>query len=358
MTHSIRSHPLPSWLAEAGPESDVVISTRARLARNLAHHRFPRRASSFERGRVYTETAAAFKAVPGCERYDAVEFSEIDKRGRDFMVEEGSATAELASTDGGAAVLRDCRGRVNVLVNEDDHLRFTALESGLRTRDLAGDLQALDEAVGSRLDYAYDRRIGFLTSSPADAGTGFAVSFLLHLPALAFTRSLGRVLAGARHGGLYVREFPGTGRGGNLFLISLSRAHGHGGPDPVDAAAAVVKQAAWLERKARERILADGRDELEERMRRSWDVLLRSKRLSVEDFFEHGSSLRLGIECNVFVGCTLDDLNRLSLFVLPAHLETYHRGSLDIREAGEARAELVRNFLSRNVQEDVPHENG
>ncbi|HMD68768.1 MAG TPA: hypothetical protein VKF42_07785 [Chitinivibrionales bacterium] len=356
MIQSILSHKMPPWLAGGGPEGDVVLSTRVRLARNLAHHRFPRRASAFERTQVYEEIAAAFGAAAGGGSYSAVAFATLDKRQRRFLAEEGRASAELASAGGGCGIVHDAAGRVSVLVNEDDHLRFTALDAGLRRRELFAELVALDDAVGAHLDYAFDKRIGFLTSCPSDAGTGLAVSFLVHLPSLALTRSLDRVLNGIRGKGVDVRGFVGGSGAGDLFLMSAGRAAGAAGL--LDNAAAVVRQAAWLERKSRERVLADGRDELADRIHRSWDILFRAKRLSVGRFLTLSSALRLGVECNMFDKCTLDDVNRLMLFVLPAHLETWCEKTLSPGESQEARASLVQTYFARNAQKEPSHENG
>lgn len=358
MIQSIHSHKMPPWLAGGGPDGDVVLSTRVRLARNLAHHRFPRRASPFERAQVFEEVAAAFRGAAGGAPFNAVAFHYLDKRQREFLAEEGAASAELASADEGCGIVHDAAGRVSVLVNEDDHLRFTALDAGLRRRELFAELDALDDAVGARLDYAFDKRIGFLTSCPSDAGTGLAVSFLVHLPSLALTRSQERVLSGIRGKGIDVRGFVCGAGAGNLFLMSAGRAAGAGEAGLLDNAAAMVRQAAWLERKSRERVLADGRDELADRIHQSWGILRGATLLSVEEFFERSSDLRLGIECNLFDGCTLDDLNRLSLFVRPAHLETCLGRTLAPEEAKEARASLVQTYFARNAQKEPSHENG
>jgi protein arginine kinase len=358
MIQSILSHKMPLWLSGGGPEGDVVLSTRVRIARNLEHHRFPRRASPFERAQVYKEIAAAFGAAAGSGLYSAVAFATLDKRQREFLVEEGRASTELASAGGGSGIVHDSAGRVSVLVNEDDHLRLTALDAGIRRRELFAELDALDDAVGACLDYAFDKHVGFLTSCPADAGTGLAVSFLVHFPSLALTRSLDRVLSGIRRKGLGVRGFICSTGAGNLFLMSAGQAAGTGEAGILDNAAALVKQAAWLERKSRERVLADGRDELADRIHHSWDILCRAKGLTVEGFFEHSSALRLGIECNLFDKCTLSDLNRLSLFVQRAHLETCVGRTLAPGEAGEARASLVQTYFARNAQEEPSHENG
>jgi protein arginine kinase len=360
MIQSILSHPLPPWLSGNGPDSDVVLSTRVRLARNLAHHQFPWRASLFERTQVFEETAAALAACAGCGSYEAVAFGNLDKLQQEFLMEEGLASRELTSGDGDRGIVHDRNSRVGVMVNEEDHLRLVALDAGLRLRELWAELDALDDTVGTHLDYAFDNRAGFLTCRPANAGTGLRVSVLVHLPGLALTRSLDPVLNAASQMGVATKSFFGENSSvaGNLFRLSNGAAAGSSESRLMDNAEAVVQQVIEFERKARERILADARLELTDKICRSWGILCQAKLLTVDEFFNLSSALRFGIECNLFDKCTLADLNRLTLFVLPAHLATCCGKALTPDEAGEARAALVQTFFAGNAQETKLDENG
>ncbi len=360
MMQSVLTHKMPAWLSCGGPDNDVVISTRVRLARNLAHHRFPARASLFERTQVFEEVTDAFRTTGGCGSYKAVSFGQIDKRQQELFVEERLATGELASGDGGQGIIHDESRRVSVMVNEEDHLRLQGLDAGLRPRELWAVLDAIDDTVGTRLDFAFDNRKGFLTCCPGDAGTGLRVSALMHLPGLVLTHSIEGVLRRASRMGVAVQGFFGENPAGagNLFQLSKCAAMGAGEAEFVDSATTAVKNMVELERKARERLLANTRRELLDKILRSWGILREAKLLGVDEFLNLSSALRTGIECNLFDKCTIEDLNRLILFVLPAHLQACCRKSLTRDECREARANLVKTYFARSAKEDALHENG
>jgi protein arginine kinase len=340
---------MPPWLSGNGPENDVVISTRVRLARNMARHQFPARASLLERAKIFEEAAAAFKAASECSAFNPVPFGQLDKRQQRFLVEERLASAELETAEGERGIIHDESHRVSIMVNEEDHLRIQSLDAGLRPQELWSVADGIDDAVAMQLEYAFDSRRGFLTCCPTNAGTGLRVSFLVHLPGLVLTRSIDSVLSGAGRMGVAVRGFFGEHSpvAGNFFSLSNAAAMGSTETAFIDNALTVVKHVVEFERKARERLLADAHLQLLDKIHRSWGILCQAQLLTVDEFLTLASTLRTGIECNLFDKCTKDELNRLTLFVLPAHVATYFKREMTDIECREARAELVRAFFAR-----------
>jgi protein arginine kinase len=343
---------MPSWFSHQGPESDVVISTRVRLARNLAHHHFPLHASLHERAKVFEEVTGAFMRSGLCDSFNSVNLCLLDKRQRQFMVEERLASIELAAADGDRGVIHDASRRISVMVNEEDHIRMQCTDAGLRPQDLWADLDGLDDAVGMELDYAFDNHRGFLTSRPSDAGTGLRVSFLLHLPALVLAGAVDEVLNNASRMGIATRGFLGgqSSVDGNLFQLANAAVMGSGESEFCDSTAAMMHTIIDNERKARERILSGSRNELTDKIFRAYGVLCNAALLGMEEFLNLSSVLRFGIESTLFDKCTIEDLNRLTLFVLPAHLQTYLQKDLDSDGIMAARAGLVKSFFTRGME--------
>jgi protein arginine kinase len=341
---------MPPWLTCGAPESDVVVSTRVRLARNLAHHQFPSRASLFERSKVFEEASAAVMATAGCSSFNVVQFGQLDKRQQRFLVEERTASNELAAMDGDRGIIYDGSRRISIMVNEEDHLRLQGLDAGFRPQELWSELDAIDDAVGMQLDYAFNVRRGFLTCCPTNAGTGLRVSFLMHLPGLVLTRSIDSALHGASQMGVATRGFchEHSSVTGNLFQLSNSAAMGPSETEFLESTATIVKNIIDFERKARERILVDARIELTDKIYRAWGILCQAALLTVDEFLNLSSALRTGIECNLFDKCTTDDLNRLTLFVLPAHLQACFGKDMAEDECKTARAELVKAFFGKS----------
>jgi protein arginine kinase len=355
MLQSILTHAIPSWLSHQGRDCDVVVSTKIRLIRNCAGRLFPGHASSHVRTLVFEEVTDAFRQSGMDDSFNSINVGQLDARQRQFLFEERLVSQGLADGLGDRGLIHDRSGRVCVLVNDEDHIRIQCLDSGCCAGELWAELDAIDDAVGMRIVYAYDNRLGFLTCRPTETGTGLRVSFCAHLPALALTGSLAGVLGEAERNGLSARGFSGNPVSrvlpGSLVLLSKSAVMGSSESAFCDDMAGTMRRIGDRERKARERILSHQREFLTDKIAGAYGALDRAMRLGVEEFFDLSSFLRLGIECNLFDKCTIQDLNRLTLFIMPAHLQTVLKRDLDDVEISEARAGLVRSFFSRNIKE-------
>jgi len=340
---------MPAWLSHQGPDADVVVSTRIRLGRNLAHHQFPCHASLFERSLIFSEATDAVQQTAGCKSFNSVNFVNVDKKDRMFLVEERFATNELDNFDGDRGLVHDASHRVSVMVNEEDHIRFLGIDAGLCTADLWTELDAIDDSVGMQVEYAFNGSNGFLTSNPVKAGSGLHASCLVHLPGLVLTHAIDAVLQGASQLGLSARGFYGENASviGSLFLLSKSCALGSTESAFCAGFADVIRSIADHERKARARLLTDARTELTDKIYRSYGILTNAELLSVDEALTLLSALRLGIECTLFDKCTIVDLNRLMLFVFPAHCAAVTKKDLDEVSLRAARAGLAKAFFNK-----------
>ena len=349
MNSALATHKLPAWLVCGGPDGDVVISTQMRLCRNLSHHRFISRASLFERASIFEDVSSALKASPKYGSFSCVNFMQLEKKEQQFLVEERLASPSLVASDGERGIIHDEALRLCIMVNEEDHLRLQSLDAGLRPQELWVELDAIDDDLGTRLDFAFDSRRGFLTSRLANAGTGLAVSFLLHLPGLVLTHASDAVLHDA--GGQ-------SKTAGNMFEVSNAAFMGACESECIENCLSAIRHIVECERSARQKLLSDRRQELTDKISRAWGVLCHATTLDINEYLDLSSALRLGIECNLFDKCTIDDLNRLMMFVLPAHLQTYCQKALNNDQCKEARADLVKTNFARSAKEYAPHENG
>lgn len=349
MLTSILSHTLPPWLSHCGPQNDVVISTRVRLARNLSHHQFPQHASPYERSLVFTEIQDAFKTAGACRSFNVVNFESLDACECQFLVEERLASHELADYKGERGIVYDPGRRISVMVNEDDHLRMQCVDSGLRAEELWKDLDGIDDALAMNLNFAFDERRGFLTSFPLHAGCGLSVSVLMHLPALVLSRTIDPVLQGAMQSGFALKGFfkYAATSAGSMFLLHYNAFMGSKESQFCHNADTLLHAIVDQEHKARERLLSEARLELVDKIYRSYGILSHAALLTVDEFLNLSSGLRLGIECNLFDKCTIDDLNRLMLFVLPAHCATATKTDMNEELLRSKRADLVKAFFAR-----------
>ncbi len=348
-----------SWLAAQGPEGDVVVSCRIRLARNVAGYPFVERLPN-ERAE---EVAARLETVLVDERLGGetiwVEMAKVSAIVRLLLSERHLISRDLAPADPRRAP-RPGRGvafapseTVSVMVNEEDHLRLQGLASGFDPRAAWERVRALDQSLGERVGYATSPELGYLTSCPTNVGTGLRASVMLHLPALGLVRQeLEKVFHAAQRTGLAVRGMYGEGSraAGDLYQISNQVTLGCEESRLIADLEALVPSIIAFERTVRQGLLTRQRRDLENRIQRSRGMLLAARSMTTEVALMHVSNLRLGAALDL-VEADLAALNPIAVQVQRAHVHALaSRPGEELAEPTE-RDRLRAAFLRRRMGE-------
>ena len=275
-SRSVLPDALPSWFSHTGPHADLVISTRVRLARNLANHRFPYHAGRSERKQVFDEVAAVLEREKAFHAFSVINCTSLSHLDLELLLEERLISPDLVKIEGDRGVAVDNNRTASIMINEEDHLRLHSIDSGFRAEEVWHRINLLDNLLGRYLPYAYEMRRGFLTSCPTNSGTGLRVSFLLHLPGLALTKTIDSVLLGASQMGISTRGFFGEHSEvvGNLFQLSNQATLGACEDEFLQHTHKIISEVITHERTAREKILTDAGLELADRVYRAWGILL------------------------------------------------------------------------------------
>src|SRR5260370_14340213 len=195
------------WLSPDGGDHPIVISSRVRLARNLAKLPFPGWAKKTERMRILDEIKPE---VDGLEQMDSSfsehlnELSAVEKQ---VLVERHLISREHAAKGMGSAVVINPTQTLSIMVNEEDHLRMQAISSGLDLQKTFRAIDNIDSALEAHLDFAFDPKLGYLTACPTNVGTGIRASAMVHLPGLVLSEQINQVINSVNKIGLAVRGF-------------------------------------------------------------------------------------------------------------------------------------------------------
>jgi protein arginine kinase len=335
------------WLAATGPESEVVIATRVRLARNLADAPFTARAKSSEQERVVETVRWALQDAGYLGDGQFLDNDELVQPAGDYFVERHLASPDFIAAKARRALYVSSDEMVSLMVNEEDHLRFQVLASGFDFTAAFGRGASLDEQLEGQLAYAFSPEFGFLTACPTNVGTGMRASVLVHLPALVLTREIDKVLRGAQHIGLAVRGLYGEGTEtrGNFFQVSNQRTLGVSESETIETLTDICRQIVDYERKAREYLMRNLRVEVEDKVYRSFSLLKGARILSSDEATNLLATTRLGVVLGLVNEIGLADVNRLMLFSRPANLQAMLGEELSPAERDERRATFVRNTL-------------
>jgi protein arginine kinase len=338
------------WLRGEGEAADVVMSSRVRLARNLAGFPFITRASADDRRQI----AELMKDVIGgahlSDQMVWVDLADTPKFERELLVERHLISKQHSKGDEPRAVaVSSPDERLSIMVNEEDHLRIQALRSGLALSQAYQQADQADDSIEEKVDYAFSGRFGYLTACPTNVGTGIRVSVMLHLPALKLTGDIDKVRRAAKGMSLAVRGFYGEGSEavGDIFQISNQTTLGKSEEQILaEFEQEILPKVIEYERHARRLLLERRRLTLEDRVHRAVGVLTHARLLNADEALHMLSQVRLGAMLGIIQDMDLRVINDLILLSQPAHLQRAMGAKLDQGARRSARADLIRQKLT------------
>jgi len=335
------------WLRGIGPESDIVISSRIRLARNLADFPFISRATPQDRSQIENVLRESVRAVGEDLLYIDVEgLNGID---RQFLVERQLISREHAEAQGARAVAIDQCEKFSVMVNEEDHLRIQVMQSGLDLQNAWERINRIDDILEGRVVYAYHDRLGYLTACPTNVGTGMRVSVMLHLPALVITRQIEKVFRSLQKISLAVRGLYGEGSQamGDFYQISNQITLGRSEEELIKQVGDIVPVIIDYERQARDFLVRESHENLHDRVSRAYGILRNAQTISSEETMHLLSSVRMGVNLGLIEDLAIPKVNELFIHTQPAHLQKLSGVELDTADRNIERARYLRRHLNK-----------
>ncbi|MGI6128761.1 MAG: protein arginine kinase [bacterium] len=338
-----------AWLGP-GPDNDVVISTRVRLARNLAELPFPSKADGEELGQVLERLRIASAHLPEAKRYGFMELDRLSAVQRQVLMEKHLVSMEhVQEPKQRALILRDDEA-VGIMVNEEDHMRLQVLLPGLDLHHAWNLASRLDNSLEQHLDYAFADDLGFLTSCPTNLGTGLRASVMLHLPALTLLKQASQVFATLAQFGVVVRGLYGEGTQalGNIFQISNQLTLNHSEEELISNLEALTRQVIDQERAARSRLYEELGNRLPDMVWRAYGILTHARLLTGDESMRFISDVRLGVNLNLIDDIDITNLNRLLIITRSGFIQQVAGDALKPAERDLKRAALVREEFSMN----------
>lgn len=336
------------WLKGTGPNSDVVISSRIRLARNLNNFPFPHWADKIQLGQIIDKATQAMSNVQLLKNATLFKLADLDSVEKQLLVERHLMSIEHAQKTEQKALLVNEEENISVMINEEDHLRIQLMQSGFNLFEAWNIINGIDDELSKLLDYAYLEDLGYLTACPTNTGTGMRGSVMLHLPALVMSRQIERVLAAVAKLSFTTRGLYGEGTqaSGNFFQISNQVSLGHSETEIIENINSLIRQIIEQEAQAREIMLAKGRNVLEDRVNRSLGILKSARIITSQETIELLSMVRLGSDLGMVKDIDRRTINELFITTQPAHLQKLENKRLSSQERDLKRAELIRKKLN------------
>lgn len=335
---------LSKWMEGTGPDSEVVLTSRVRLARNIKNIPFPYLASDTQTQKIFNDVNRVVGNHKGeFKDFTFIKLEEMESLERQLCVEKHIISPQMAKDVRNSFVLLRNDEAVSIMINEEDHIRIQCLFPGLQLEGAWNLADKIDDIMESDLDYAFNEDRGYLTACPTNVGTGIRVSLMMHLPGLVITKQINRILSALSQVGLVVRGLYGEGTEviGNIVQISNQITLGQSEKEIIRNLYAVAKQLIEQEEEARQTLLNESRENLADRAGRALGILSNARIVSSQEAMQLLSDLRLGVDLGL-IDFDSKIINHLLVTIRPAHLQSMERKELDAYERDVCRATLIR----------------
>lgn len=340
---------MAKWLKETGPYSDIVVSTRVRLARNIEGLPFPHlldEKKAEELKKLVTDSVISANSSFE-NQFDIISMKDLSQIERLNFLEKYLVSPDLIRHSKIGAALINKEETISILINEEDHIRIQCLLPGLQLEKAWDLAQNVDDLIEEKIRYAYEEELGYLTACPTNLGTGVRVSVMLHLPALSLTGHIQGVLKASGQIGLAVRGIYGEGTDflGHLYQISNQVTLGITEGEIISNIFDVTMQIIQNERTAREKLLQHRRIELEDKVFRSYGLLKNARVMSRSEAMQLISDIKLGINLGLIENNNMEILNELTALIQPGCLQKHYSKELSESDRDIKRAQLIREML-------------
>ena len=343
------------WLRGEGPHHQIVISSRVRLARNLKHRAFPGWAKKAERTAILELIKPRVEELPEMQDSFSELLQDLSALEKQVLVERHLISREHAAKSIGSAVIMNRRQTLSIMVNEEDHLRMQSIRSGLQLKSAFKLVDKVDSTLESKLDFAYDGRLGYLTACPTNVGTGMRASAMLHLPGLVLSEMINQVIQAVNKIGLAVRGLYGEGTEamGNLFQISNQTTLGEKEDEIVNRLSKVIETIIEKEHDARQMLIQKKSNTLWDQIGRAYGVLTFAHAMTSKEALNLLSIMKLGIDLGAFPEDRRLPIDELFIDTQPAHLQKSSQQKLNAEERDHLRAQIIRERLRVFPKPDI-----
>lgn len=333
------------WYTESGNASDVVLSSRIRLARNFKGIPFPERANEVQQDDIINICKNA--ATNSDIKLNFVDLNAMEDYEKQALAECHLISPQMMNGNKKRALLLSDDNSVCVLINEEDHLRIQCMEAGFNIKKCFDAANKVDDAIEQNADYAFDAQFGYLTCCPTNLGTGMRASVMVHLPALTMSRNINSVIDSLSQLGMTVRGIfgEGTKASGNLYQISNQETLGETEEYILERFEQIINEVTDKEREMRKSLLKDNKFKIQDKLMRSYGVLTNAVIISSSEAMTRLSDVRFAVELGIIKDIDYRKLNTATYAILPANIiKSYNIVNPDDRDL--KRAEIIKELLT------------
>lgn len=340
---------MPKWYKESGIDSDVVISSRVRLARNLEKYPFSIKLSNTQAVDLIKEINDVTESLAQNShiRFYHCNVDSLAENDKTAMVERHVISPLLVAKTQPTGLILSEDEKISIMINEEDHLRIQSITGGRNMEEAFQSANGVDDIVDEALKIAYHEKYGYLTSCPTNAGTGLRASYMVFLPALTAT---GKIAKLAEELAQYQIAFRGTyGEAskslGSLYQISNQKTLGSKERDIIDGLNRIVEQVMKQERRQREYMLINSFDEIQDQVHRAYGILRYATFLTSQDAMTLLARLKFGVDLELIKLEEDCNIHELMMEIQPGNLAYKMDKAIGSIQRDKYRASYIKKRL-------------
>ena len=337
---------MSNWYLQNGKDSDVVVSSRIRLVRNLSGFKYIYKCTKIEQEKILESIKEIVPSLGYGLKY--IDLDDIDDITKVSLVEKHLISPEFISDNKiRKAIIINDEENICIMINEDDHIKLQVFSSGQELENLMNLVIEIDEKIGEMLNYSYNKNFGYLATSPINIGTGMKASVIVHLPALNYTGNLSKVLRIVNNFGMSVKGLYGEGtqNQGDMYLISNNQTIGVTEKEIITNVKNIAEKVIEQERTAR-KFLGKNSLELEDRVYRAYGILTYAIKLSSDECKKLLSDVKLGVDLGIIKELDDSKIKKLELYTKSGNLQKYFGKTLEGYEREIKRAEVIKQIMN------------
>lgn len=307
---------MSNWYLQTGKDSDIVVSSKVRLSRNLSQFNF-----YIKNMEELQEEEELVKINLNQIGYGLklIKLKDLDEISIKSLIEKNIIPEKIFENKETKSILINDEENVCILINEGDHLRIQVFASGLELEGISSLAIEIDEKLQQIFNIAKSEKYGFLTASPTNLGTGMKLSVILHLPGLGKTKNIAKILKLVNQFGLEITKESET----DFYRIYNKQTLGISEKDIIKHIKIIVEKIIEQERITR-KIIARNAISLEDKIYRSYGILSNCRKVSQREAEDLLSEIKLGTDLGIIKNLTDAKIKKLYLYVKSANLQKYY----------------------------------
>lgn len=323
--------------------SNVAVSSRIRLARNLEGYPFPNRLSKEGKSEVVEKIKEAVGSLS--TKLMFVELSDLSQNSLVSMVERHLISPEFAGSTTGRALAVSQDESISIMINEEDHLRIQVIKPGLSLKEAYEIADRIDTELSAKLKFAFDKNLGYLTQCPTNLGTAMRASVMMHLGGLSETKSVGRIASNLQKLGFVIRGSYGEGSDApsSMYQLSNQVTLGLSEQTAIGNIENIASKLVETELATRDNLMNSM--EYQDKISRSMGILLTARLISFNEAVRLLSNVRMGITQGIIDDTSVETIDRLIVMIQPASLMQSQGKDLTPAERDKVRAEVIKKTL-------------